>query len=155
MTPIFLQKSLVEELKALFAGFCSKDDVVGKCSQVNIFPQDLPIAFGGDEEERVPYIIVRIDSGNIQELNQQERVEMILVFCVKSTNENRQGYLDVMNMIQRVKDRFFRKFRLGEYFFFEPPFEWAVQEEDTFPYFYGAVKMNFYCPAIILEGDLC
>lgn len=155
MTPIFLQRCLVAELKVLFTGFCSTDDVSQKFSTVKVFAQDLPIAFGGDEEEQVPYIIVRIDSGNIQELNQQERVEMILIFCMKSTNESRQGYLDIMNMIQRVKDRFLRNFRLGEYFFFEPPFEWVVQEEDTFPYFYGAVKMNFYCPGIILEEGLC
>ncbi|NCC16550.1 MAG: hypothetical protein EOM28_09405 [Clostridia bacterium] len=154
MTPIFLQRSLVEELKALFADFCSTDDVSGKRPKFNVYSQDLPITLGGDDEERVPYVIVRIDNGNIQELNEQERVEIILVFCVKATNENRQGYLDVMNMIQRVKERFFKNFRVGEYFFFEPPFEWAVQEEDTFPYFYGAVKMNFYCPAIILEDGL-
>lgn len=154
MTPIFLQISLVEELKALYADFYSTDDISKKPSKVNVYQQDLPIVFGSDGEEPVPYVIVRIDSGNIQELNEQERVAVILVFCVKATNENRQGYLDVMNMIQRVKERFFKNFSVGKYFFFEPPFEWAVQDEDTFPYFYGAVKMNFYCPGIMLEDPL-
>lgn len=154
MTPIFLQRSLVEELKALFADFYSTEDISKTPPKVNVYQQDLPITLGSDEDETVPYIIVRIDSGNIPELNEQERVEVILVFCVKATNENRQGYLDVMNMIQRVKERFFKKFSVGKYFNFDPPFEWAVQDEDTFPYFYGAVKMNFYCPGIMLEDSL-
>lgn len=153
MTPIILQKALKEELETLFEGFLSSPDPAFEGKQVAVFEQDIPLEMETEaDEEKAPYIIVRLSEGEQAQWEDAEMVTVILIFCVKAPEWNRSGYQDVMNMIQKVKERLLKHPQVGACFTAELPLKWVVQEGDTHELYYGGVELNFACPAILRES---
>lgn len=78
---------------------------------IRVYSQDLPIIEGLDEtEDRTeeipePYIIVRTNEGNIPDANSAQEINLILVVCTYDRNPNRQGYRDVLHIIQEIHAR--------------------------------------------------
>ena len=79
---------------------------------IRVYSQDLPIIEGLDEtEDRTeeipePYIIVRTNEGNIPDANSAQEIDLILVVCTYDRNPNRQGYRDVLHIIQEIYGRY-------------------------------------------------
>ena len=65
------------------------------------------------EEIPEPYIIVRTNEETFQDANSAQEVDLILVICVYDNNPNRQGYRDVLHIIQEIYGRY-AKNPLGE-----------------------------------------
>ena len=63
MTPLDLQDELAKVIEELFSGYDYRLPGGGR-SKLNIFTQHIPINQTDDEEEPVPYIIVRLSSGD-------------------------------------------------------------------------------------------
>lgn len=53
-----------------------------------------------------------------------------------------------MNMIQDVVDRFVAEPLLNKKFRAEQDIEWAIQDEDTYPFYFGGVAISFNVPKI-------
>lgn len=51
-------------------------------------------------------------------------------------------------MIRRIIDRFSQEALLSRKFRCESKMDWAVQDEDTYPYFFGGVRLQFNIPKI-------
>ena len=155
MTPLFLQDAIVKELKELFADFLAeKED--GSFVSPSVYKQELPYqeGVGDDDPSRMPYIIVKLLNGETSEYTEPSSVNVALVICAYDDEIKRHGYIDVINMISKIYERFMKNRYLGGYFEFTLPFEWAVQDEELYPYFYGVVQMAFNCPNIIREDSL-
>lgn len=153
MTPIMLQKALKEELERLFEGFFSSENTDYSERAVTVFEQVLPENIETVAEEgKMPFVIVRLSEGEMEQPEDAERVKVIFIFCSQASEWNKSGYADVANMIQRVKERFLKNPVVGDYFTAELPMKWVLQEDDTTDLYYGGVEMDFACPGIRRES---
>ena len=106
-----MQDAIAADLADLFEGQTLQSSA-GDKRPIRVYPQDLPIIEGMDEtEDRTeeipePYIIVRTSEGNIPDANSAQEIDLILVVCVYDNDPNRQGYRDVLHIIQEIYGRY-------------------------------------------------
>lgn len=163
MTPDNLQNALVTDLLQLFAGetFASS---TGDPRPLRVYSQEVPPMAGWDEADRQeeapePYIIVRLLEGSIADADSPQEVSVILVICLYDAGEQRQGHRDILHVIARIIERYGENRVVrpspdltgGSPFTAQYPIKWALQEDDTRPYYFGGVSLNFETPAIRQE----
>lgn len=152
-TPFDLQDALCAEMKKLFQGFLLRD-AGGNLTNLKVYAQDLPETETDDEADTdpAPYCIVKIVDGTAGVNHNSVRV--VLVFCVRDAARDRQGHKDILTLIFRVYERFAKNPYIGNFYFpvdDDSAFEWAIQDEDTYPYNIGACKLTFNGPSIQKE----
>lgn len=119
MTPLMLQDALVEEMKKLFADSSYKvrtetveDEPVFKPFQV--FKQHIPVPKSDDDEDPVPYIIVRLISGDDPGGKTSDNtVKVVIVIGTWDDDSSAQGHVGVMNAIQDIYERFSKNPMVG------------------------------------------
>ncbi|MFR8283727.1 hypothetical protein [Dysosmobacter sp.] len=161
-----MQDAIVADLADLFEGQTLPSSA-GDRRPIRVYSQDLPIIEGLDEtEDRTeeipePYIIVRTNEGNIPDANSAQEIDLILVVCTYDRNPNRQGYRDVLHIIQEIYGRYAKNplVRIkadsggvrGGPWSVKYPIKWVTQQEDTHPYYFGAMSLKFEAPAVRQE----
>lgn len=145
MTARELQQDVVEDLRELFKHDLYNTPSDGK-SAPNVFSQYLPKLQNEDDDDPFPYIIVRVDSGGIDTPTDPHKVALILVIGIYDDNELNQGHATVLEMIERIQMHYEETPVLKE-FSFTDPFGWALQDEQSWPYYFGAVNLTFNAPA--------
>ena len=154
-TPLDLQDAIISELKKLFADDAFKDPE-GRKKKLSVFSQDLPIPESDDADSSlisVPYAIVRISQGEIAEVNATAETDIVIIICVYDDENNKQAYRDVLHIINKIQQRFFINPCVGN-FRFIAPFEWALQDDnETFPFFFGAIKATFEAATSFVVED--
>lgn len=156
-TPVDLQDAIISELNDLFIGDTFKDTDGGQ-KKLAVYPQDLPIPEANDDADAsvvsVPYAIVRISQGEISEMSSAAETDIVIVLCVYDDENNKQAYRDVLHIINKIQQRFMTTPNIGN-FRFKTPFVWALQDDnETYPFFFGAVKMTFETAiAFVVEDD--
>lgn len=154
MTPSMLQDELIKELRNIFQPFLYRNSE-GKRVPINIFAQNIPIQQTDEEEEPIPYIIVRVRSGSdAGEKNGAHIVSIMYIIGMWDNEESAQGHRDVLNVIQKVYERFSKNASLNGKAVYDGQFDWALQEDNYFPYYFGACSMNFKIEAIRREDEL-
>lgn len=168
LTPLFFQEALAEEIRNITKGmlFCnpkSKENV-----PLQVYPQSLPfpekkkdfsenisaisaildsIEYTGSEEEEAvfnfPWCLVKMDGGKISGVNQRQEISVAVCFGIFDDSPENKGHQTVLNLIQKTYERFAKNPLLQGQYTCQGNFEWALQEEDTFPYFFGAISMQF------------
>ncbi|MGB8452733.1 MAG: hypothetical protein WCD89_10400 [Anaerocolumna sp.] len=141
MIPFFLQQALVKELKALFKGYKlinSKNELI----DINVFSQHLPYRRKEDDKPPFPYILVCLEEGEIPN-TEDYNVKIYLVIGVHDLNENAQGDMEVINIITTIYEHLFNKIIIDDRYEIDYPFKWAIQDEDTFPKFFGGAETNW------------
>lgn len=153
MTPLELQDALVEEMRGLFRGYAYKTPA-GDRVPVHVYPQNIPIHETDDEDSPVPYIIVRLsdgrDDGSRDSFN---TAGIIVIVGIWDDGLDAQGHRDVMNIIQKIYERFHRNPDLNHKAAYKGEFHWAVPEDQEYPYYFGACGMSFYIAAIRREDE--
>ena len=71
-----------------------------------------------------------------------------ILLGVYDTDPNMGGGDHILIMIRRIIDRFSQEALLSRKFRCESKMDWAVQDEDTYPYFFGGVRLQFNIPKI-------
>ena len=155
MTQEFLQDAIVEDLKQLFSNYTLTNSL-GVERAVKIVPQGLPIREGDDEETDAeappePYVLVKMPSGELPEQDAQQNVDVKLIVCVCDPALNRQGYRDALHVVNEIVRHYERDGIVANRYEAQHPIRWATQEEDTHPYYFAAVGLPFYAPAIFKE----
>lgn len=154
-TPFDLQDALCKEMESLFAGY-SVETAENERIKIRVFPQNLPETDTDDGvDDPTPYCLVKLVDGTAG--GDVNTTRVVLVFCVKDTARDRQGHRDVLTMMSRVYERFAKHPYLGNFVFpvdDSAAFEWAIQDEDTYPYNIGACKLVFNCPIVQKEDPL-
>lgn len=122
-----------------------------------VYPQSIPVPSSDDEEwDPVPYIIVRLNSGNDANTTDSEYIiEVVVIMGVWDDDRNAQGHRELLNIINVVYARFMRNPCLANQYVYRGGFEWEIQEDGYYPYYFGAFKMNFAIPAIRREDPYC
>lgn len=150
MTATMLQEEIVKELEAIFKGDLFKDSL-GKYVKLNVYEQQLPIREDEDSPDPMPYIIVRLETGSTKSGTDPQEVLVTLLFGYFDDSPENNGHKGVLGMIQKVHERFEKQPMLANQFMFQDPFDWALQDEESFPYFFGAASMTFKTAAIRKE----
>lgn len=168
--PLFLQKALKEEIEKITDGMTFKKPRSDERVKLQVYEQALPvpsrddtnfdaeasIAYDeGEYEEaifRCPWCVVKVDSGEIQGPNANVEVLMELVFGVFDDDLNNQGHYDIENLIWKVIERFAKDPLLASQYTCQCDFKFGHQDEDTYPYYFGALTMTFSYPGIQRES---
>lgn len=155
MTQEFLQDAMVKDLKTLFEGYNLKNSL-GVERAVQIYAQDTPIREGEDETPNPeappePYIVVRLLTGELPEQDSNQTVKMVLVICVCDFDKNRQGYRDALHIVNEIMLHYGANRIVANRYEVQYPIQWTTQEEDTHPYYFAGVALNFEASAIFEE----
>lgn len=165
MTPYELQEKICEEIpkilhEMLFQVPGEKELKGIKCFKQNLPKREQKIGKGNlmasEEETYYPYCVVRIDSGKIKLVNDSQKVTVILVFGIYNDKKDMQGHTDILNAMQKITGQFVKnpilcgQFRLKT----DEDIEWILDEEETYPYYYGAMIMTWETPFWTKEEDI-
>ena len=169
MIATFVQDDLRDELSKIFAHFRLRGPD-GEVSQIKIFEQSLPVPEAQDIPDTVtdeeleegtydakakyaqfPYIIVRIIDGEILNIDAEQSVDIQLLIGVVDRSHDNQGHKDVLNIIQKIYERFSKNPILAHKYECMMPIQWALQEEESFPFFFGGMALRFETAPITRE----
>ena len=154
MTPLELQDELVEEMKELFKDYLYRPASSKERVPLQVFPQHIPINETDDEEDPVPYLIVRLSSGDDDGTRDSNNiVKLVIIAGIYDDNLNAQGHRDVMNIIQKIYDRFHKNPNLHDKAAYTGEFHWAAQEDNYYPFYFGACSIAFNIAAIRREDE--
>lgn len=137
------------ELNKLFEGMLFDNSTGGK-SGMHVFKQNFPIrkfSAGNEDDQEMdlfPYCVIRVEDGTAARL---QTIDITLTFGICERNEENNGELRVLNLIERVNQCFLNdrtiggKFRLD----YDTPIRWGLStdKERTYPYFYGLMEMTW------------
>lgn len=164
MTARELQTALMEDLDELFkdSRFKTPDN---RMLPPKAYRQALPKRDAQDEEAPFPYIIVRLDHGGIEATTDPHKVAVLLIVGIydDALDESREpppeipdggeptwdtrnfGWEAVLEIMERIQAHFEKQPGLGQRgeFYFDGPFHWALQDEDSYPYYIGACELEF------------
>ena len=151
------QDAIIEMLKEMFAG--KKYNGQNGRKTLNIYKQDLPIPEQNDDDvdtdaAAAPYIIVRMIGGEIPDDNSPQSVDFSLTVCAYDTGIGREGFQDVANIKEDIIQRVCARPYFGGAFTVKKPITWALQTEDSHPYYFGACFLSCTAPALTQDTAL-
>lgn len=153
-TPIILQDALVEEIKRLFKDYLYKQPGTNERVPINVFPQNIPVPESDDEDDPIPYIIVRVNKGNDEGTRDSNHtVKILFIIGIWDDARDAQGHRDVLNIIHKVYARFKITPNLNNIAVCTGGFDWALQEDGYYPYFFGACSLDFHIAALRREDE--
>lgn len=121
---------------------------------LRIFAQDVPINETDDNFDPAPYVIVRAKSGDDDgTADGVNTVQVIFIIAIWDDDNNSQGYRDVLDIIQKIYIRFHKEPMLNNQFMYAGNYHWALQEDNYWPYFFGACTLSFNIPSIRRENE--
>ena len=117
-TPLFCQEALIREIESLTAGMRFQNPKGGELLGLRVFAQALPVP-GKQKEEpedykdtieyqeegeeeavfQCPWCMVKIDSGQIPEINGRQEVSFGICFGVFNDASENQGHRELLNLI--------------------------------------------------------
>lgn len=130
---------------------------VAELVKMTVYPQNIPVPLSEEEEENpVPYIIVRLNGGKDANVSDSEYImEVVVIMGIWDDDRKAQGHRELLNIINLVYARFMKNPCLDNQYVYKGGFEWDIQEDGYYPYYFGAFKMNFAIPAIRREDPFC
>ncbi|MBQ3076797.1 MAG: hypothetical protein IJC43_02965 [Clostridia bacterium] len=148
------QRALAKELEQLFEGrrFCGQQSK----KPLKVFLQDLPIPADDDADADTdaavaPCLVLRMAQGEIADMVSPEEVVFSITVCAFDEGREREGFFDVLNIIEAIKQRFGSAPYFGGAYTVLPQMSWAMQQDDTHPYYYGA--MALVCTVPVMTGE--
>jgi len=150
MTALELQKDLAAEVENILKDVITKDPDGNRKSGVTAYRQFLPKVTEDDEDETkfFPYAIIRLSDATTPDDFTAWQVTVDVLLGVYDDDPKMGGGDNVLIMIQRIIDRFSQEALLARKYRCQSKMDWAVQDEDTFPYFFGGVRLVFDIPKI-------
>lgn len=170
MVATFLQSDLADELKKILKDFRLKNPKGESCS-VNIFEQFLPMPEPADAGEippeflenglidqktapdPYPYIIVRVDDGEIADENSAQMVNITLIIGTYDPDYDKQGHKDTLNIISKIYERFAKMPVLNGKYTIQYPILWTLQDEESYPFYFGGMNLAFEIAAVRREDE--
>ena len=156
-TPQLCQDALVEMLEELFKGkkFIGQE---GR-KELKVFKQNLPIPRrqkdrkADTDEAAAPYIVVEMNEGAILDNDSPQVVDFSIIICAYDKGLEREGCQDVTNIKEDIIQRICSRPYFGGVFTILKPITWALQQDATPPYYYGAVSLSCTAPALTQDME--
>lgn len=86
-----------------------------------------------------PYVIIRALSGADEEDSSIVKINLI----VGTFSESYEGWMDVLNIVQRIRQRLLEKMVISNKFKIGFPLEWDLFEEQPLPEWNALIKTNW------------
>lgn len=145
----------MEEIRDILSGL-TFTDVEGKLvSGCKGYEQSLPIVVEDDREasEFFPYFIVQIEGGETEEDDDYWHIKVAVLLGIYDKDIETNGHQEILKMIDLIQQRFLARPLLNQKFRCLPKMSWALQEEDTYPFYFGGLELTFGCMKIGREDD--
>ncbi len=174
MAALELQKDLAEEIRKIASEITFKSPKGGYAA-LNVFEQNLPVRLlkrtepteedaeldedAGDEEElreNFPYIIVRLDSGKSESAEAPHIVKIVLIAGIFDDSLKADGHKTIINIFEKIRERFRKNPILNDRYRAGDEITWALPDDDeeTFPYFFGAIYTEWITAEFRREDEL-
>lgn len=157
-----LQQAVIDDLERLFSNDSFKTPH-NEMKPPKAYRQQLPQFDAQDTDDFFPYIIVRIDKGSVESQTDPQKVDVMLVIGIfdDGTEEYRPdsdaefvgddgwdnrnfGAMAVLEIMEKIQTHYEQKPSLeNSAFYFDGPFRWAMQDEDSYPYYFGVCELTF------------
>lgn len=156
-TPRLCQMALRELLEELFKG--KKYNGPAGLRAVGFYEQEIPMPTQSDydadtEDAPAPFIIVRSEAGKIPDDDSPQIMDMSIIMCTYDNSTQRTGWQDVVNMRERIIQKICSEPYFGGAFTIKKPISWAMQQDDTHPYYYGVITLKVTAPALSQDTAL-
>lgn len=164
MTIKNLQDELIEEVEKVLSEVQTSNSDDETVAGVTGYAHRLPITQSDEDDpaQYFPYFIVRFDTGQTEDDEDWWHITTSILLGVyddgireKGTGEETDkttaradGNDSILIMIQRIIDRFTFDPALGAVYRADQKIDWAVGDDDTYPYYFGAVSITFSAPKI-------
>ena len=149
MTALILQQEICKDIDALLSDRRYKAPD-GEPSGPKCYRQFSPKRESEDDDDPFPYIEVRIAGGKIPDGESPQQVQVFLIIGVFDDDLQNNGTDAVMEMIDVIQKHYEETPLLAEKFVCDTensPIQWDLQEEESFPYFFGIMSLVFSIPA--------
>ena len=149
-----LQDDLIAEIEGLLKDGRTKNTDGEKVVGIKGYPHQLPIlqADEDDPAQYFPYFIVRFDLGKTENDDDCWHVATDVILGVHEA-ATEKGHEHILVMIQRIVDRFAWDPQFAGKYRVDQNIQWAVQEDDTYPFYFGAVALTISAPKIGRKGE--
>lgn len=153
-TPKMAQTAMAETVRLVFKD--KKFNSPTGPKSLNVFEQDLTVPEDSDEDVDtelavMPYVIVRLSGGEVKDEHSTQTVEMTLIVGAYDNSGKRSGWGEVLNILEDLMKYFCSVRSIGENSHILLPIEWAMQEDDSQPYYFGALRITVTVPAYTTE----
>jgi hypothetical protein len=108
-----------------------------------------------DFEANFPCVIVKIDEGTDKEENTSDatRILVRILIGVYDDNPNCQGYRDVMNILETIRQDLLSNRYLERKYRLEMPFDWYLFEDQPWPVFFGQIETLWETGRPVVPGS--
>ena len=147
-----LQSELVEEITEILKDVSSVNDSGEPVEGFTGYEQFLPVLKNDDDDpdQFFPYFIVRLDSAKTEDDGDLWTATVDILLGVHDEDTENNGHKVILNAITRITTRFSQDAVLARNrniaFRCLPEMEWGLQDEDTYPYFFGGIQLKFWMP---------
>lgn len=123
--------------------------ISGKEAPVAVYKNSLPIVTEDEDDESkfFPYAVVRLSESSTDE-GKPWLQKVYILLGVYDDDIMGGGYMHILTMIERITNRFLEEPLLDHKYRAEAAMNTATQDEDTYPYYFGAIEMSFNLPKI-------
>lgn len=157
MTNNQLEQSLIEEIEALSSNI-RLEGIDGLEKRLKGYAEAIPqiplpenwseeagdgLGENDPEDALIPYFIVKTTEISYQE--GEGAAKLYLLFCICDHSQEMQGYQTLWNLLNRITGRF-RTNTVLDAFYCEKRMKAVIQDEDTYPYFFGGIEMEWNLP---------
>lgn len=147
MIPSLLQDYLVEDMKNLFDGFLLKN-VENKQVPINIYSQYLPAKKSQNDTNHFPYIVIKLLDGDGKDEESNDTCRISFIIGIYDDDTNYKGYKDLINVIEKIRQHLFSIRIFDNKYSIEYPYNWIIHDDDTYPYFFGAIETHWTVPKV-------
>lgn len=159
MLPLYatqnLQKDLVKEIENILAKLTFMDAEGKQVIGCKGYEQSLPVIEEDDRmtSEFFPYFIVRMENGETSDDDDFWNIKVTVLLGIHDSDAGTNGHREILKMIDLIQQRFLARPLLNRKYRCLPKMSWALQEEDTYPFYFGGLEMTFGCMKIGREDD--
>lgn len=144
-TPLLFQRALAKELREITSDMRFHNPGGEELIPLSIFEQSLPIPEKkrpetpetyqsidysvGEAEEAVfhcPWCIVKIEGGSIPKINDFQHIDVVVGFGIYHPGKDNKGHEELLNLFQRVYERFAKNPLLDRQYTCSGEFEWGA-----------------------------
>ena len=152
MTVWFLMEELKKALTAEFRELRLKNEDSLETG-INFFQQNLPKPDDDEEKSYFPYVVIRFEGS--QDKDYQTAVaDILFIIGVFDDALNYQGYRDVMNIQESIRQMLLRNRIMAGQFILDWPLRVITNDDysdTTYPYFYGAISTKWQIPVMLMD----
>lgn len=149
MIPTDLQAGLKTRIQAAFSGTLF-NSLSGERVPLTVFEQNLPQK-SKDDISYFPFVIVKLLDGEKKTEQSEHLTSVGFVIGVFDEDNENQGYRDVTMIINRIIENISKNPQINGQFDLQFPLKWHIHDEETDPYYWGAVETFWSLPVYMRE----